>query len=392
MKVPCAVYMAAVASFAPTLASGQSHRITWPAADPVWSLVAVSPPASSGINGSGLELRDVRYRGRLLLRQAHIPIVNVSYIPAAACDPAYLNAAQAPCGCSFRDWTNELSPFSVTPAYAGFVAATSPPQTFCDDAASEGGGFEGVAVEQTPERLIVTTQMKAAWYRYSQRWIFHPDGTLEARVGISSVDHTCHQAPHHHNVYFRLDFDIDGPGSDAVDFEFVFPPPSRRAPIWPGPPQGLPSRPSWIPPPTRTWATLQTEIHLGRRPLRVRDTRSLIGYELVPGQHDGFADAFAVADLWVLRNHPNEVDDDGGLANTLLSNMALLDDFITGESVNDADVVVWYRAGVAAGEASHACEWIGPTLRPLEAPKRWLPARVAPPGWPRPQRPVVPVL
>ena len=43
----------------------------------VWKFLVVRPAASSGTNGSGVELRYVDYRGKRLLYRAHVPILNV---------------------------------------------------------------------------------------------------------------------------------------------------------------------------------------------------------------------------------------------------------------------------------------------------------------------------
>jgi hypothetical protein len=45
---------------------------------PLWSFLVVRPSASQGTNASGVELRNVRYRGKLVLFEAHAPILNVS--------------------------------------------------------------------------------------------------------------------------------------------------------------------------------------------------------------------------------------------------------------------------------------------------------------------------
>ncbi len=45
----------------------------------LWRFLAVRPSASSGYWGSGVELRYVDYRGRRVLYQAHVPILNVLY-------------------------------------------------------------------------------------------------------------------------------------------------------------------------------------------------------------------------------------------------------------------------------------------------------------------------
>ena len=59
----------------------------------LWRLTAVRPAESSGTNGSGIELLDVRYRGRMVLKRAHLPILNVLYPPG-----------DHGCGPSYRDW------------------------------------------------------------------------------------------------------------------------------------------------------------------------------------------------------------------------------------------------------------------------------------------------
>ena len=56
----------------------------------LWRFVAVRPAASSGTNGSGIELRHVDYKGKRVLYRAHVPILNVKY-NADACGP-------------YRDW------------------------------------------------------------------------------------------------------------------------------------------------------------------------------------------------------------------------------------------------------------------------------------------------
>lgn len=64
----------------------------------LWNLVVVRPRDSGPATydkGSGVELREVKYRGRQLLYRAHVPILNVLYDD----------------GVTFRDWQNEETPF-----------------------------------------------------------------------------------------------------------------------------------------------------------------------------------------------------------------------------------------------------------------------------------------
>ena len=131
-----------------TLAHAQSmndycaapHKIVWPANHPVWSLCWVSPDSSSGVDGSGIELRDVFYKGKLVLRRAGIPVLNVEYDPGG-------------CG-SLRDWQNGLADFEsdgfVPPPGSRYAEPTKPPRTMCDHPGTDKGDFSGVAAQRCP--------------------------------------------------------------------------------------------------------------------------------------------------------------------------------------------------------------------------------------------------
>jgi hypothetical protein len=47
----------------------------------LWKFEAIRPAASSGTKISAIELRNVRYKGKTVLFQAHVPILNVEYDP-----------------------------------------------------------------------------------------------------------------------------------------------------------------------------------------------------------------------------------------------------------------------------------------------------------------------
>jgi hypothetical protein len=47
--------------------------------DLLWDFVVTRPAASSGTNGSGIELQYVNYRGKKVLRRDNVPIHNVQY-------------------------------------------------------------------------------------------------------------------------------------------------------------------------------------------------------------------------------------------------------------------------------------------------------------------------
>ena len=176
----------------------------------------------------------------------------------------------------------------------GYAEPTSPPITVCDHPGYDSGTFEGVAVEKGANQLILTTQMRAGWYRYIQQWIFNKDGIIQPVFKFTAVNTSpCVSKSHVHHVYWRLDFDIDGFPNDVVE-EYNDPP------LWPG-------GPNWH----RKTERNRLRDYSRKRKWRVRDKRTGRKFEItlvvMTGQAVG--DPFAVADIWILRYHGNEIDD-----------------------------------------------------------------------------------
>src|SRR6266851_1411373 len=123
----------------PALPCTAPNRIDWPAQAPVWSLCWVAPNVSSGVDGSGLELRHVFYKGKRVFWRAHLPLLNVKYDPGG-CGGSYL---------SYRDWANGLVRFEATNVIApGYSEPASAPRTVCDTPGADVGSSTGDAVQQ----------------------------------------------------------------------------------------------------------------------------------------------------------------------------------------------------------------------------------------------------
>lgn len=304
------------------------NKIDWPANNPVWSFCWAPPDSSSGVDGSGLELSNVYYKGKKVLEKAHIPVLNVKYDPGG-CGGTYL---------SYRDWVNQLVPFEANnELQPGYAEPTVTPRTVCNTPGSDIGSFSGVAVEKKPDQLILTTQMRAGWYRYTQKWIFLPNGTIQPKFGFTAVVDPCTSKPHNHHVYWRFDFDIEGSDSDKID-EFN----------------------------TLGWNVLGTETSRNKRPIsgrkwRIVDKITNRGFEVIPGANDGVADAFAVADVWALRSKSNEIDDGGAVSG---SDQAQMNRYLNSESLDGQDNVLWYHA-FFRHSSGIGCEFVGPTLKPV---------------------------
>jgi len=281
----------------------------------LWSFVAVRPAASSGTNGSGIELRAVAYRGKRVLRRAHVPILNVRY-DADACGP-------------FRDWQWQEGMIKAdgSDRAPGFRLCAAPAKTIFDSG-SDVGNFLGVAVYVEGDEVVLVSELNAGWYRYISLWRLAADGTIRPRFMFGAVADSCVCKVHHHHVYWRFDFDVVTGAHNAVR-EFNDPPL-----------QGHSSR----------WHTLRHEIRRAKLASRKRKWRvvnrvSGESYTLIPGPEDGQRDSFGVGDLWALRHRPSaQIDDGVGFTTDLDQARAHVDDFVNGQSIYDTDVVLWYGA------------------------------------------------
>jgi hypothetical protein len=311
----------------------------------LWTFEAIRPSASSGTKGSGIELRNVKYKGKSVLYQAHVPILNIQY-----------EQGGTGCGPYYRDWQFSEYPLQCTgrDVAPGFRLCNSPAKTILDPPETDGGNFAGVAVYVDGLEVVLKSQMEAGWYRYVSEWRFHVNGRLKPRFGFGAVYSPpfCVCQVHHHHVYWRLDFDILTAGNNLVR-EYnnppLFPPSHYHDKVYEIRRPKDPSR-------HRHWEISTTRYN--------HET-----YALIPGSNDGTMDSYGVGDLWVLRYHPNELDDGVMLTGgSGTDTMEHIDKFINGELVRDQDVVLWYAAHFKhnqsqEGEVNHV---VGPNIIPLK--------------------------
>ena len=141
----------------------------------LWDFVVTRPSASSGTNGSGIELQFVNYRGKRVLRRANVPILNVKY-DDDACGP-------------YRDWQFQESMIQANgnDVTAGFRLCPTPAKTILDSG-NDQGNFLGVAVyvDAAQEEVVLVSEMEAGWYRYISEWRLHVNGTIKPRFGFAA--------------------------------------------------------------------------------------------------------------------------------------------------------------------------------------------------------------
>lgn len=324
------------------------HWMAWPTADPVWDFCWVRPSQSSATNGSGIEIREAFYKGHLVLKRGHVPILNVQY-DVGSCGGA---------NHCYRDWLTSEQPFLVDnpcppplTAGCGYAEPSCPPITVCEQhlgvdvcPATDVDPcnrvcFQGVAFEKLADRLILTTQAMAGWYRYEMKWTFFLDGRIQPTMGYSAVANACVANTHRHHAYWRLDFDIDGPDGDVV----------TEGPDGVG--KGI----------------IDTEaMRLNDDPAlwwSIVDSRTGRGYRLVPGTESELpADNFSVGDVWLLKYKAQELDDVGQPGPACA---VKLSGYLNGESLA-VDTVLWYRTGALhLGGDLGDCHTVGPTFEPI---------------------------
>jgi len=321
--------------------AGQAWITVTQGSTTLWKFLVVRPAASSGTNGSGIELRFVDYRGKRVLYRAHVPILNVKY-DNDACGP-------------YRDWQNQEGMIQAngTDVAPGFRLCPAPAQNILETG-SDTGNFLGTAVYVDGEEVVFVCEMEAGWYRYVSEWRLHANGTIRPRFGFSAVSSSCVCNVHHHHAYWRLDFDIRTASNNRVR-EFNDPP---------------------LFPPSN-WHNKLYEIRRPRDPTRNRKWRvenaaTGEGYDIIPGPDDGVATAspdwpFPRGDVWILRYRGSEIDD--GVTATGPPYEAGLDAWLNGESIQNEDVVIWYGAhfthDVTHEPPGSYGDIVGPVLQPV---------------------------
>ncbi len=328
--------------------------------NPLWEMLIIRPSSSSGAPGerSGLEIRDVRYKGKSVLKRAHVPILNVKYVNG--CGP-------------FRDWQfseeffNAPEAGSQNPAPGIRILAPGQVATTVVETRNDTGNFRGVAIytqnTENGQEVVLVTELNASWYRYIMEWRFATDGTIRPRYGFGSVGpNSCICIQRTHHVYWRFDFDVVG-GNNRVYL-------MDRG--------------------RRYQQLIETESAFFRRPgtnrmFMIQNATGDEAYQLVPGTNDGsvtdnngnLTDTFGAGDFWLMRfkgtaDSPAELDDAGNMQDP----PAQINPWVNGEAMTSQDVVVWYAAHQtrsddlsrpAAPNVITGSHIVGPTLRPV----RW---------------------
>ena len=326
---------------------------------PIWEMLVIRPSSSSGafFERSGIEIRDLKYKSKSVLKRGHAPILNVKY--------------EGNCG-PFRDWQYSEGFFNAPPEGAtdpapGIrVLAPGKIATTVVESGNDLGNFQGVAIYQQDvgngTEVVMVSEMNAGWYRYIMEWRFATDGTIRPRYGYGSVENACVCVPRTHHVYWRFDFDVVSPSNKIMQVE----------------------RGRKFLRPVKTEAEIFRNYAFNRSFL-IQNANGDEAYQITPNLTDGkvtgtgetLIDTFGKGDFWFMRfkgtgQNAEEIDD----PNVYPDVSANLSQWINGESLVNEDVVVWYaahqyrvdqssRPGPEKPEVLQGKHIVGPDLRPV---------------------------
>lgn len=311
--------------------------LSWPTVDPVWEMCWRGPDSSSGPRGSGLELNAVHYRGILVARRLHAPMLFAEYSGGAGGD-------------CYRDWKDDPTPSLAhtsthnqlgVPPDLGRLATTScsvsndPTQSYgtCPFQQSTGGGYsctsgQDVVIEDLGDHVRLVSQYRADWYMYDSRISFFEDGSFEPLFGFGNHNGTFNSVTHWHHNYWRFDFDIDGAAGNTVAINDA----DQAAEF-----HDLRGSPG-----STTWS--------------VRNEATGRGYRLVPGTDDYTVATnesgrnFHRVDLMATRYAAQEYGDNPNY--NLFDCTMDEDSLVNGENIDNQDVVLWYRVAVRDSTAN----------------------------------------
>jgi hypothetical protein len=336
--------------------AGQYDMVVSQNGSPLWEMRIIRPSASSGTRASGVEVQNVKYLGKMVMKRGHAPVLNVEY-PNGACGP-------------YRDWQYQEDSFATPasgntdPAPGIRIVATGQVATTALETGNDTGNFRGVAVYTQNNETVLVTELQAGWYRYIMEWRFGNDGMIRPRFGFGATDDSCVCSVHNHHVYWRFDMDIVNPENKVFQVErgrkFIRPILTESARL-----RSYQLNRSWI----------------------VQNATGNEAYMLVPNQSDGVADTYGRGDMWITRYKSviggsalqNELDD--GYNSVSGSGTALnMTPFMNNESIDGQDVVLWYGTHFIHADGANLLDpnrdgslvlsglhVVGPDLRPI----RW---------------------
>jgi primary-amine oxidase len=320
----------------------------------------------------GLAFTNVRFtpKGgveRLVLYQANIAQIHLPYHPG---EPRFHDLSTDTAG------LGDMALTLTAPECAGGTLLDG--GRVCKQVEDRGYAWKYNGSYAMGEEVVVWMSSQLGRYTYINQWVFQDDGTIEPRVGLtgqlqmyggsasylpygSRLNAESAATPtvglnHMHNIYYRLDFDMNGSSNDAVDrieyFQSMVPSPDSSCAV-----VGQCGRDTLTRLDAEAVDFISPDHYTSWRVLDKVTTNAdgrNIGYEIVPeieGLWSGMTSAsepWSSGELWVTAYNQCELlpfDNvspylPAGCAASTAANVTAMTS--PAANVNGADLVVWY--------------------------------------------------
>lgn len=256
-------------------------------------------------NDAGLGIRNVYFNNRKIIYKASMPVIRVKY--DCCCGP-------------YADLISWSSLKKIS---------NCGNEKVCTRSYTQGGR----------NWLEVGVYARIGAYHLYQAWYFSHDGWIRGKLWSKGLQ--C-EVDHKHHPYWRMDFDIDGAGSDQV---FVYDN-NRPSEGWGN---------GWQKITNETNGTKNAAIE---RKWFVRDNSTSNGVWIFPGALDEASDSFSTKDYAPRRYHSSE---DVAWIFGAWGHLGYDD----GENIEQKDIIFWYVGHMSHEEEDGADEWhsVGPWIK-----------------------------
>lgn len=329
---------------------------------------------------------------RYVLHQGSIAQIHVPYLTGS---PRFVDVTDSTTGLGVNAITLSAAECSGGTLYLG--------GKICVNVEDRGYAWKYSTSFQHGESVSAFMASQLGQYTYVNHWEFHDDGTIEPRLALTGrlqkVDSGAAFLPygsrlnpesdptprvgisHMHNIYYRLDFDINGSGNDAVERR------TRQASNVASPNSAC-STPGQCATNVATQLLTETADHFipeAYTTWRVYDKATLnadgrpVGYEIIPhiaGLWSGMTsttEPWSAHEFWVTNYNGCEMlatENHVPHINPACSGSAdSVSQMVNGGSVDGQDVVLWYANRVLhvprdEDEVNMPVEWVSFEIKP----------------------------
>jgi hypothetical protein len=168
----------------------------------------------SQAQGAGLEIWWADFRGRRVMWTGTQPFAIVPYHnPVPTPGPpeyTYKDGLNPQCGGAPFTALKHTAPNSIAPWTTSIYDAAVDTEAVLVT--------KEPAYDFGPETLRLEAKFQCGWYQYVHRWEFDGTGMIHVALGMGgALNPYAKDAAHVHHMYFRVDLDIDGFGTDVFE-------------------------------------------------------------------------------------------------------------------------------------------------------------------------------